>query len=215
MDLKVSMEASAVAAVADGACTENEQSVHIAATRLRVSGAIGTMPIEAVSNLLQAAKVGGRGREQAAPATKEQKLKNARLNAATSRCMPLEHHRHSSTRSTDEHELRLLSGSCAVERILAKLQAVAPRSSNIPDEPPVAAFQTSELDARAASDRAAATCTGSSRPKYKAEKMRNTAAWRSLAVSGETAADNARSCGTTSSAKHAFFIRGRSALASG
>ena len=86
MDLKVSMEASAVAAVADGACTENEQSVHMAATRLRVSGAIGTMPLEAVSNLLQAAKVGGRGREHAVPATNEQKLKNARLNAATSRC---------------------------------------------------------------------------------------------------------------------------------
>jgi hypothetical protein len=108
-NLNASNDASATATVADGACTAKEQSVHMADIRLRVSGAVGTMPLDAWSNLLQAAKVGGRGREHAVPATKAQKLKNALLNAATSRRIPLEHHRQSSTSNAEVHAFRLLS----------------------------------------------------------------------------------------------------------
>ncbi len=134
------------------------------------------MPEEVVSSLLQAANVGGNGSEQAAPATKEQKLKNARLNAATSRHMPLEHHRQSNTSKTDVQALRLLSDSCD-ERTFAKLQAVAPSSCIMPDEDtPALASQMPTLEASEANDRAAATWTASSRPKYTAENMRNTTA---------------------------------------
>ncbi len=190
--------------------------MHMADTRLRASGAMGSVAVQAARSLPHAARVGGRGREQAAPATKEQKLKNARLNAATSRSIPLEHHRHSSTSRTDVQARRLLSGSCGDARIFARLQAVAPSSSLVLNAPPSAlASHTSALAASAAQECAAATSTGSSRPKYSAENVRNTTAWRSLTAPGTAAAGSASSSGATSSATHAPFISGVSALASG
>ena len=216
MDLNAARDASAVAAVADGECTVNEQRVHMAETRLRVSGAIGRIELEAERSLLQAARVGGSEREHAAPATNAQKLRNARLNAAISRCMPLEHHLQSSTSSTEVLALRLPSESCEDESVLARLHAAAPRNSlKIKEEPTALESHTAALEARAANERAAAICTGSSRPKHTAENIKNKTAWRSLIASGVLDAANRSNWGANSSATQAHFITGVSALASG